>query len=308
MGARILGAADVISRELTIKVRDAELPATLTLPDGKRRGGIVPLHPASDASRNQFLFEHLADILPPRGIAVLRYDRRPGEGDDVPFAVQAEDALAAVELLRVEVGLAPVGLWAWSQGAWAAPLAATQSANVAFLALVAATGVSPARQMRYGTAEQLRRGGFGTDAVAELGEVRSAFEAACRGGDITGPQAVVDRYAGEAWFVLAYVPRELEAGPTWTDMDFDPAPVLAAVQCPVLLFYGEQDEWTPIDASIAAWQGAVARSGNADVEVVRLAGADHAPTLAGRLGAEAISPQYTEKLLAWLDRVVPARA
>ena len=295
-------------RELRIKVRDAELPATLTLPTGRVRGGIVPLHPASDASRDQFLLEHLADVLPPRGIAVLRYDRRPRADEDVPFADQAEDALAALELLRVEVGLAPVGLWAWSQGAWAAPLAATKSSDVAFLVLIAATGVSPARQMRYGTAEQLRRGGFGADAIAELGELRSAFEGALRTGDLAAAQAVVDRYADEAWFPFAYVPRQLDAGATWVDMDFDPAPVLAGVRCPVLLFYGESDEWTPIDASIAAWQRAAERSGNASIDVVRLAGADHAPTLAGRLGAEAISPQYTETLLAWLDRVLPAPA
>jgi pimeloyl-ACP methyl ester carboxylesterase len=81
-------------------------------------------------------------------------------------------------------------------------------------------------------------------------------------------------------------------------MDFDPEPVFAQVRCPVLLFYGEADEWTPIEPSIEAW-----RRSTADVEVVRLAGADHTPTLGGGL-EDPISPQYERELAGWLDRLL----
>jgi hypothetical protein len=274
----------------------------LTLPEGPVRGGIVPLHPASDGSRRQFLFEHLVDAVVPRGIAVLRYDRRPSpSGEDVPFAVQADDALRALDELRGEVGAVPIGLWAWSQGAWAAALAAARSPDVAFLVLLAACGVSPAVQMRYGTAEQLRRNGFeDRQALAELAELRAAFEESLRDpGRVAPAQAVIDRYASRPWFELAYVPRTLDPAAEWPDMDFDPAPTIAEVRCPVLLIYGEKDEWTPIEPSIAAWQAA----GNADLTVVRLAGADHAPTFGGRHERDAISPEYTRALTDWLDRL-----
>jgi uncharacterized protein len=272
---------------------------TLRLPEGAAGGGIVPLHPASDGSRHQFLFEHLADTLVPRRIAVLSFDRRPSPDDrDIPFEVQAEDALAALRELRAEVGDVPAGLWAWSQGAWAASLAAAGSPEVAFLVLLAASGVGPAEQMRYGTAEQLRRHGFGDDeALRELAELRAALEAAQREPDRRSEaQAVVDRYADRPWFELAYVPRTLEGLGDWTDMDFDPAPILARVRCPVLLFYGEEDEWTPIEPSIAAWERA-----GADVTVVRLAGTDHAPTLGGGHDRDAISPDYTAALTDWIE-------
>jgi hypothetical protein len=85
-------------------------------------------------------------------------------------------------------------------------------------------------------------------------------------------------------------------------MDFDPAPFLASVHCPVLLFYGEADEWTPIEPSIAAWQRAADEAEGAELTVVRLAGADHAPTLGGVEEREAISPAYTQALTEWLDR------
>jgi uncharacterized protein len=286
----------MLERELTI----GDLPATLTVPEGPVRGGLVPLHPAGDGSRRQFLFEHLAGTLVPRGLAVLRYDRRPSP-EDVPFAVQADDALRTLAALRSEVGDVPLGLWAWSQGAWAAALAASRSPEVAFLVLLAACGVSPAVQMRYGTAEQLRRNGFDDQrSLDELAELRSAFEDALRShGGFDAAQAVVDRYADRPWFELAYVPRTLDPNDEWLDMDFEPAPILAEVRCPVLLFYGEEDEWTPIEPSIAAW-GAAA---NAELTVVRLVGTDHAPTLRGVHDREAISSEYTRALTDWLDRL-----
>lgn len=271
----------------------------LTVPEGLVRAGLVPLHPASDGSRRQFLFEHLADTVVPQGVAVLRYDRRSSPSDeDIPFAEQADDARAALAALRSEVGDVPLGLWAWSQGTWAAALAASRSPDVSFLILLAACGVSPAAQMRYGTAEQLRRNGHGGDeALAELLELRTAFEDAVRDpARLVASQVVVDRYADRPWFELAHVPRRLDPDAAWPDMDFDPAPTLAAVCCPVLLFYGEEDAWTPIEPSIAAWE----RAGNAELTVVRLAGTDHAPTFGGVHDRDAVSPEYTRALVDWL--------
>jgi uncharacterized protein len=286
--------------ELTV----AGLPASLGLPEGPPRGGVVPLHPAGDGSRHQFLFEHLAQTLVPRDIAVLRFDRRRSPDDaDVPFAVQADDALGALRVLSAHAGSAPVGLWAWSQGTWAAALAAARSRDVAFLVLLAACGVSPAEQMRYGTAEQLRRHGYGDDdALRELAERREALEDAVRNpGRLAIAQAVVDRYADRPWFPLSYVPRTLDASADWSDMDFDPAPVLAEVHCPVLLCYGGEDEWTPIEPSIAVWRRAAAKAGNTELTVVRLPDADHAPTAGGVHDRDAISPAYTNALTEWLE-------
>ena len=284
-------------RELTV----AGLAATLTLPEDTVRGGLVPLHPASDGSRRQFLFDHLTDTVAPRGVAVLRFDRRPSSAGDVPLEIQADDALEALRELRAqpETGSARLGLWAWSQGAWAAAVAAARSPDVALLVLLAASGVSPAEQMRYGTAEQLRRNGYGDgQALGELAALRAALEDAVRDRDrLAASQAVIDRYAERPWFPLAYVQRTLDPAGEWADMDFDPSPTLAQVRCPVLLFYGEKDAWTPIEPSIAAWK----RAGNANLMVVRLPGTDHAPTLGGVHDREAISPAYTQTLTAWLD-------
>ncbi len=278
------------------------LTATLTMPTGPVRGGLVPLHPASEPSRDQFLFRHLAEILPPRGVAVLRFDRRPYRDDsDVPLALQAKDGLAMLHELRQGPGVsnAPLGLWGFSQGAWAAPLAASIAPDtVAFLTLIASTGVSPARQMRYGTAEQLRRAGYGDEALTMLANLRATYEDYLRGhAERARTQALIDRMAGQPWFSLTYVPRELPEPGAWEDMDFDPEPIFAGVRCPTLLFYGEDDEWTPADESFQVWR----RAATGDITIKRLPGASHHPTLHGGCDMAAISPLYTQTLLDWIE-------
>jgi uncharacterized protein len=264
-----------------------------------RHPALIGLHPANAPSRDQVLFVHLASVLPPQGIAVLRYDRR---GNDVPLEVQADDALSAVAALRSRDDIDPelIGLWGFSQGAWVAPLVASRSADIAFLVLVASTGVSPSEQMLYGCAKHAREAGFSVDDVDRLVALRRTADE-WRRGHLTREraQAAVDAVADQPWFEHAYVQRELGDG-IWPNMDFDPEVVFAQVRVPVLLFYGEDDEWQPIDASIATWQRAARRSGNADVTVVRLAGTRHAPTLGGREDAAAIAPEYERALIAWL--------
>jgi uncharacterized protein len=275
----------------------------LALPSGKGpHAAMVLLHPASERSRDQLLFRHLAEVVPPRGIAVLRYDRR---GDDVPFEDQVTDANAAIDELRARSDIDPtrIGLWGFSQGAWIAPMVAAESDRIAFLVLVASTGVTPAEQMRYGTVKHARQAGYGADVARRIVELRSAVEEFERGYlPRLVAQRAIDAAAKEPWFEHAYVRRELPAKPGfWPDMDFDPAAIFARVRVPTLLFYGEDDEWQPIEASIDAWRRAAAVAGNDDLTVVRLAGTGHAPTIGGRDERDAIAPEYERSLLSWLE-------
>lgn len=283
---------------------EQHLPAILDLPAGRARGALAVLHGSHAGTRSHFLYEHLARLLPPAGIAVLRYDRRPRvDGHDVPLTAQADDAAAALDVLRRQVGDVPVGLWGFSQGSWAAALTASRH-HVDFLVLVGCSGVSPARQMRYATAGQLRRHGYGDADLAELSRVRQVAEAYLRGGlSRAVAQAELDTAVERPWFPLAFLPRKVAEPGAWTDMDFDPEPVFAALSCPVLLCYGETDAWTPIEESLAVWRR-VARA--AELTIARLAGCDHAPTLHEAEDLAGVSQQYEQILLSWLDRHFPA--
>lgn len=281
-------------RAVHLLVDRARLALTLALPGGPVRGGCVALHPAGDGSRRQPLLQHLAEVLPQHGVAVLLHDRRPAaEGQDVPLEVQADDALAVAEELRSRVGPVPVGMWGWSQGAWAAPLAASRDPRVAFLVLVASVGVSPAAQMLYGTAEHLRRAGYDEPAVARLLQARRAYEAALR-GSITreAAQDVLDGIAAEPWWHLAWLPERMEPADSWPDMDLDPGPVFAATRCPVLAVWGEDDPWLPVSESESVWRQAAGDR----LTVLRLPGVGHGPT--------PTNPAYAHGLVAHVAAAV----
>lgn len=296
--------------ELVIRVDGAELPATLTMPSGRVDAAVVALQGAGAGERSYFLYEHLAQVLGRERVAVLRYDRRPTtDGHDVPLRTQAADALVALRQLQEIVDRAPVGLWGLSQGAWVAPLAAvTAPESVAFLICVSCCGVSPAVQMRVGCSTQLRKHGHDDNEVAELTATRLAFERFMRSGEArTTSQRLLDSATRRPWFPHANLPRTLPEPGTWQDMDFDPRPVLARLTCPVLAFYGETDEWMPIEESIAAWHDAQEHGSLADLTVVRLRGTDHLPTQGGRPDAAAISNHYSETLTHWMSSVSAGR-
>ncbi|HZM77922.1 MAG TPA: alpha/beta hydrolase [Candidatus Limnocylindrales bacterium] len=291
--------------EFSLDLGDLTTPATLDAPDGPCRGGVVVTHGGQAPQRDYFLYEHLAKVLPPQGFAVLRYERRPSPvGDDIPFDRQAADAVVALRHLRSHIGAGlAVGLWGVSQGGWAAPFtAATYPDEVDFVVACSAPGVSPGQQMRYGTERQLRRHGFGDAEVAELLRVRSAAEEFLRGnGDRDTAQGLIDSVTDRPWFQYAYLPPELPPEPgAWVDMDHDPAPIFERVTCPVLAVYGETDAWVPIDESIGVWRRALP-----SVEIFRVPGCDHLLSFEDREEVEAVSPDYTKALIAWLERRTP---
>ncbi len=254
------------------------------------------------------MFEHLAATLTPMGVAVLSFDRRPStDGSDTPFTVQTDDALSAVTSLQRLLD-APVGLFGFSQGAWAASLAAARDQTVPFLAVVGCSGVTPAEQMRFYTDELLRRAGYGGVDREHLRRLRLGVEDLLRGhGDHPAAAALLGSALDKPWFDLAFLDRELPApGDTWHDMDYDPEPALAEIICPALVVYGEDEECVPRVASEQAWLKAAQSSGNTTVRIVRLPECGHFPAPGADaacpdLPVSAFSPAYTAALQGWFS-------
>jgi pimeloyl-ACP methyl ester carboxylesterase len=240
---------------------------------------------------------HLAETMPRHGIAVLLHDRRPSvDGDDVPLDVQAADALAVAADLRKRVGDVPIGMWGWSQGAWAAALAASMDRSVCFLVVVGSVGVTPAAQMRHGTAEHLRRAGFGEEDVAELLDVRAIYEAGLRGdADAAEVQRRLEDVRTRPWWELAWLPERFSGVGSWRDLDFDPELAFAASACPVLAVWGDDDPWVPVEASEAAWR----RAANERLTVLRLPRTGHAPDPEDRQYEDALVAHVRRSVAAW---------
>ena len=284
--------------ELSIRVDGAVLSGSYS--PGGGRTALVALHGAGAGTRDYFLYQHLHDLLPTLGIGVATFDRR-GEGrssGDISrgrFEVQAKDALAVREAIDVR----RVGLWGVSQGGWIAPLAASMSDRVAFVVGLASTGVTPSEQMRYAVAQQLERAGYGSAVVKRALALRRDYEAHVHGrapGREAELATELTAAMDEPWWLLAFlppVPLDAEGCRLWIDeMDFDPRPIFAGVQVPALMFYGEDDAWTPVQPSVDAWRAA---RGD-DVEIVVVPEASHELTMPDGT----IAPEYEQKLIDWL--------
>jgi pimeloyl-ACP methyl ester carboxylesterase len=286
-------------RELRIPVVGGTLAASYS-PAGST--ALIALHGAAGGVRDHPLYRHLHQVLPSVGIGVVTFDRR-GEGQSTGapsggnFELQARDALEVAQ----GVGAPRTGLWGFSQGAWVAPLAATMSSHVAFLVLVASTGVTPSAQMTYATAQQLRRAGYPPEDVTEMLELRRAVESWIHhpdGARVAELESAIAAARAKPWWDLAYLPSELpdtEGRREWiAEMDFDPWPVFARVAVPTLLFYGTDDAWTPVDESVKAWR----QASDAAVDVVLIEGATHELTMPDG----SLSPIYEDRMLEWLGR------
>jgi len=247
--------------------------------------------------------------LTPLGFGVLTFDRRPWpNGADTPLEVQAQDAQHAVELLGTVTG-GVLGLYGFSQGAWAASLAAADFQEVSALALVGCSGVSPAEQMRYYCDERLRRSGYSAADRGHLKALREAVEDVIRGGDRERAERLLASAVDRPWFELSYLPHTLP-GPedSWPDMDYDPAPAFSRVRCPTLLVYGADEECVPAEASKAVWLRAQQQSAGSRLTMVDLPGCGHFPApgadgSSSDVAVSRFSVAYTESLRRWVSEL-----
>jgi len=280
----------------------AVLAATLSVPDRVPAPVIIGVHGASGGTRDHPLLSDLHPLLPPAGFGVLTFDRR-GEGASTgepsvgDFETQAEDVREVASWLRALPSTATAGAFGFSQGAWVAPLA-LRRAHLGFLILVAACGVTPAAQMRFGVSAHLRRAGYDEQAVEQASAARKLVEAHAH--DQVAGEEVANALAAAAlrpWWELAYLPEkpfdEHERAEWCREMDFDPEPSIAAVNVPTLLLYGTDDLWLPVDESLATW-----RRHHEDVSVLLIQGASHGLSRNGQT-----APEVYDAVLTWLAQL-----
>lgn len=293
----------------------ADAPGHVVVHDaeGKARGGLVMLHGASDGRARQPLFDQVAHVLGPMGVTILSYERRRAEDGDTPLRVQAADAIEAMRALRADLDC-PVGVFGFSQGAWAATLAAADEI-ADYLIVLGCSGVSPADQMRFHADELLRRHGFSESDRSRTRHLRAQYEEFLRAATPSAARriefaAALREAAGEPWSEHAFLPREPPAeGITWPDMDFDPAPSFQQPHIPVLAIWGADEECVPPQPSRDAWLAS-----GTDVTLVDLPGCGHWPVAGsgapgyGGWETDQLSEHFTACLATWLDHALPPQA
>ncbi|HVA48490.1 MAG TPA: alpha/beta hydrolase [Pirellulales bacterium] len=294
-----------VEEEVTYK-NDAAgitLAGTLTyLASDKPAPAALLISGSGPQDRNETVMGHkpfwiLADYLTRRGIVVLRVDDRgvggsTGNTMTSTTADMAADALAGVAYLksRKEVDSREIGLLGHSEGGLVAPLAASLSDDVAFIVMLAGTGVA-GEQILYRQAELIAKAQGADDAaraasrstqermIKAIKESADSAEAEKRVRDIAAEElakSATGEEQGPAAKAAMEAQLKLGLSPWFRYfLTYDPQPALRKVKCPTLVLNGEKDLQVDPKQNLPPIAAALKDGGNPDFEVRELAGLNH---------------------------------
>jgi fermentation-respiration switch protein FrsA (DUF1100 family) len=292
--------------EVTFENREAgiTLAGALTLPRDKRPcPAVVLISGSGPQDRDESLLGHkpflvLADHLTRKGIAVLRYDDRgvgKSKGDFSKATTEdfASDALAAVQFLRSrkEIDSRRIGLAGHSEGGVIAPMAAAKSTDVAYIVLLAGTGLTGEEILYMQGALIAKANGATDDAVArQRSSQEQIFTVLKREKD----NAVAEKAIRElsAKMMAQLTDEQKKTAPAmganeearlrsvlspWFRyfLTYDPRPALKQLKCPVLAVNGELDLQVPANENLEQIEKALKEGGNKRYKIVKLPGLNH---------------------------------
>ncbi len=288
-------------REVTYKneVDGITIAGTLTIPDGEGPFPAVVMITGSGAQdRDEAIMGHqpfwvIADHLSRHGIAVLRSDDRGvgGTGGNIGTSTSenfALDALAGVTFLKSidRINPAHIGVMGHSEGGIIGPIAAAQSKDVAFVVMLAGTGL-PGNQI---LTMQSRLMLQATDAFTdeELDDMTAKHRALMEAVINDKPQeeqleamiALIQSQGAqgdEARLRQAAAQQLVGLHTPWFKyfLSYDPRPTLRQVTCPVLALNGSLDLQVPPDEDLAEIDKALTEAGNRDFTITKLEGLNH---------------------------------
>lgn len=263
--------------EVSFTNGDVTLSGTLVLPPTKGPHPAVVLVTGSGPSvRSELRLD--ADFFALNGVAVLIYDKRgcgssTGDWRKSGFDDLAGDALAGLELLKTRPDINPhqIGLWGISQGGWIVSLAASRSAEVAFIISVSGPGITPEEQGAYCVEHWMKGAG---SSKADIDEARSlsllTYHCRATGGGWNELEAARKAARNKPWYdACPFLDRDAPGASKLLQLigDYDPVPTLRKVHCPVLAVFGELDPLVPPQKSRKIWRTALRKAGNHDVAI-----------------------------------------
>lgn len=316
---------------------DIRLAGTLTLPSKEGNfPAVVLITGSGPQNRDEELLGHkpflvIADFLTRNGIAVLRFDDRgtaASKGDfktatSLDFASDVEAGIAFLQT-RKEINKKKIGLIGHSEGGIIAPMVASNSKDVAFIVLLAGTGI-PGDQLLLLQEELIgKASGLSENELQKAKTINSgAFEIVTKSTSLE--QLKTD--------LTNYIKRSLKDNPDakkpegMSDNDFvklqvnqiaspwmqyfikyDPAEALEKVKCPVLALNGEKDLQVPPKENLEAIKKALAKGGNKRVTAIKLPGLNHlfqecetgSPAEYAKI-EQTFSPKALSEILKWIQ-------
>lgn len=271
-----------------------------------RHPAVILITGSGAQDRDETLFAHkpfavIKDHLARRGVAVLRLDDRGvgGSGGDMAHSTTldfATDIYAAVDFLRQQPEIDPacIGLLGHSEGGVIAPIVAAQRDDIAFVVLLAGTGVNGAEILRLQMVDAMK--GMIPDASIERLK-REGYDLIKRCGDSALSEA--DRLEAVKRLVTIQVgldpdaterppadQRRIDAGvkqgqsqlaSPWMRLflRLEPSESLAKVRCPVLILNGSKDVQVNAAQNVPVMVKILSDAGNPDVTARIIPGVNH---------------------------------
>ncbi len=280
---------------------DLQLAGTFTIPTGISKPPVAILISGSGPQdRDESIAGHkpflvLADHLTRSGIAVLRYDDRgtaksTGDHSVATTADFATDVESAIQYLRKrkDIDVKKIGLIGHSEGGIIAPIVAARSEEVAFMVLLASTGIS-GKELSLQQAQSLRTFevpdedafmAFNARAIdlaasdGELGEIREKLTQ-----HYNSVRSVMSSMMPEGADLDAFIRQQvLQMTTAWSRYfyNYNPADELEKVkECPILSLNGTKDLQVVADVNQKGIQVALEKAGNKDVTIVKIENLNH---------------------------------
>lgn len=280
------------------------LAGTLTLPN---KDGIFPvvilISGSGPQNRDEELLGHkpflvISDFLTRNGIAVLRYDDRgtaQSKGDfksatSADFATDVESAIEYLKL-RKEINKKQIGLIGHSEGGIIAPMVANKSKDVAFIVLLAGTGLQ-GDQILLSQQKLIGKASGMSDELLQENELvnKKVFDMIKESNSLE--QLNVDLTNLLNHFLTDNSKVEIPEGMSKDEfvklqisqvtnpwmlyfIKYDPSLALEKVKCPVLALGGEKDLQVPPKENLEAIRNALTKGGNKNVTIKELPNLNH---------------------------------
>lgn len=301
---------DFEEREITFSNGKVRLAGSLLLPvTGNALAAVVFLH--GSGAEGRWASRFLASTLARHGVAALIFDKRGVGGSSGDWRTAtlddlARDGAAAVARLVNEprVDRKRIGIHGHSQGGTLAPLVVTRSGHVAFVIGSAAAGLPPDSTELFSVLNSVYpNANTAADSTAARDYVNELVAVAYHGRPRVRLDSLVAVSRGRSWFFEPPAPDDSYWTFSKVFARYRPLESWALVRVPVLLVYGAEDRRVPAAESAARISATLRRSGNNDVTVRILPGADHTFRLPpGPSGWPDTAPGYVSTLVDWISR------
>jgi pimeloyl-ACP methyl ester carboxylesterase len=279
------------------------LAGTLTLPSsGNNFPAVILISGSGGQNRNEELFGHkpflvLADHLTRNGIAVLRYDDR-GVGkstgnhngaNSLDFSHDAEAAVAFLKT-RPEIAHKKIGLVGHSEGGLIAPMVAARNSDVAFIILMAGTGVPGKEILAFQNTVAMKAQGIYTNdmAAANRKQLDDLTNIISMPGEPSVIASAFIAYVDNVYSKLPDSTRKatnitqfrMQYAPLFTTwmkffLTYDPATALEKIRIPVLVLNGSKDMQVSPSQNLPPIEAALKKAGNSKYMIMEMPGLNH---------------------------------